>query len=114
MKRRSETTCSAWRSQNGVSIVSCSDRTGSVERFLALDTVLQVNGFVIVGSSLPNFPGDGQQAVGETAVGMANRMAASKDLVSVGSGPVRLLCGTASPLLGNVAESMVTTAAKAD
>ena len=57
---------------------------------MALDTVLQVNGFVIGGSVLPDFPSNGQQSIGETAVGMAKRMAASQDLMSIRSGPVRL------------------------
>ena len=70
--------------------------------------------FVIGFSSLPHLPGDGQPAVGQTAVGLALAVAAGIDLLPIGRRPDRLLNGFNGELLSDAPEIVITGLAEAN
>ena len=70
--------------------------------------------FVIGLVSLPECPGDSQPAIGEATEGVIVGVTVGADLLEVGVSPDRFEEGFGGPLLGDVAEVMITGAAETD
>ena len=76
--------------------------------------LLQMVGFVISFTTLPESPDDFKPAISQAAIGVVLSEVALEGVFNVSASPRRLLDRSAGKLLGSIAESVVASPAETD